>query len=93
MVARRDKLSRPHGGEEDLMGLPNGFHPRACPFCGSRHLHNHRLKEGVDEFVVECIFCGGKGPVEASNDNAWLVWNGLGRQAPLMFGSPQEVIG
>ncbi len=70
------------------MGLPHGFQPRACPFCGSRSLHNFRHDD--KKCRVTCLFCGGVGPANENQDLAWLSWNGEVVKAPTMFGSAQQ---
>jgi hypothetical protein len=73
------------------MTLPAGFQPRACPFCGSRHLTNARTPSG--EYKVTCCFCKSTGPEGGkTNDEAWISWSGGAQQAPPMYGSAQGVI-
>jgi hypothetical protein len=74
------------------IGLPSGFQPRACQFCGSRHLHNRPEKDDPLKFRVECLFCHSLGPAGEDNDDAWIRWSGGGPQASPMFGSVREVI-
>jgi len=73
------------------MGLPQGFQPRPCQFCGSRHVINFEVEQGI--FKVTCTFCGGQGPNGMkTNDDAWLAWNGQALKAPGSLGAPSEVL-
>lgn len=60
--------------------LPEGFQPRKCPFCEGRVILNAEFEPGI--FKTVCQFCGAQGPQGATNDEAWLAWNGQRFRAP-----------
>lgn len=45
---------------------------RPCPFCGSENIE----LSGCRKFWMECLQCGGEGPIHNSQQEAIDAWNG-----------------
>lgn len=50
---------------------------KPCPFCGSSNVKNEWVYAGTDleEYWVECMNCGGKGPWDSDQQQAIEEWN------------------
>ncbi|MDW7643418.1 MAG: Lar family restriction alleviation protein [Desulfuromonadales bacterium] len=49
-----------------------------CPFCGAleQEWDGEKHKDGTEYWWVKCSFCGARGPLGASQENAAWAWNG-----------------